>query len=59
MNIRFAHEDCEHCQSYVKQALETMQSFGFNYIGIGNNFGHSVKIETEEKETLNELLKSK
>lgn len=51
MNIRFAHEDCEHCQSYVKQALTTMETLGFGYIGIGNNFGHSVKIDKEEEAT--------
>lgn len=50
MNVEFAHEDCPHCRRFIEQALTTMETLGFTFIGIGNNLGHSVRIEIPEEE---------
>jgi hypothetical protein len=48
MEIEYAHEECPHCKSYLKQALRTIEELGFDYIRMGNTLGHNVKVEKEE-----------
>ena len=49
MQVSFKHENCPDCQTYEQQAKDTIENLGFQYIHIGNNWGHGIWVEVAKE----------